>query len=1244
MAIHAETLTRDFELGIRPFRYADLYQPARLRDLLTAFDEAVAEADPALHAELVEARKSPGFPKEGKAQAVRSELLIRLGRHLGPFVARLFGVEAELEAQRIRIAGEEVVFRVKREFLQKRALKRKSADETPVTAADLPELDDELDRIGRAVIVAYDDVRLADRDRAAALVIDELMALDAAHDDLRAGRSTALPPAVATRDAALRRRLEGLGPGSEGIGQLLAVCDRWARARRAVEHAKPAQHRAALFRSPEPLDYGKLVQLRRPSDQLPELFEGPAETRRTRDGFALTDTRMELRDVMGEVHYCLYCHENDKDSCSKGLRAKDGSIKPNPLGVPLEGCPLEEKISEMHTLKRDGEGIGALAMVCIDNPLAPGTGHRICNDCMKSCVFQKQEPVNIPQIETRVLTDVVLDLPWGFEIYGLLTRWNPLNLERPHAVDYNGRNVLVVGMGPAGYTLAHHLVNDGFAVVGIDGLKIEPMPDELTGKDGQPPRPVRDYRRMIERLDQRILAGFGGVAEYGITVRWDKNFLGMVYLTLLRRDSFRLYGGVRFGGTVTLEDAWGLGFDHVALATGAGRPTIVPMKNNLIRGIRQASDFLMALQLTGAFKHDSLANLQVQLPAVVIGGGLTGIDTATELLAYYPVQVQKTLERYERLCQRFGEDTVRARYDDEERGVLDEFLAHGRAVREERVRAQNEGRRPDFVALVRRWGGVKMAYRKRLADSPAYRLNHEEVIKALEEGIEYVECLSPIEAVPDERGHVSALKFERMTETGGKWRASGETVTLPARSVMIAAGTHPNTMYEKERGGTFRFGEKSEFFAGHQARRGEDGHVVLEPAAKGDHDAFFTSYLQDDHTVSFYGDNHPVYEGNVVKAMASAMHGFSRLSALYAADVTSARVHGPSAALGGRLLELWKRLDDEWIARVVDVVRLTPTIVEVIVHAPAAARGFHPGQFYRLQNFETRAPLLEHDGGKTRLAMEGIALTGAWVDKEKGLLSLIVLEMGVSSRLCATLRPGEPVVVMGPTGTPTEIPRGETVLLAGGGLGNAVLFSIAKALREAGNRVIYFAGYKKAEDLFKQDEIERATDQVIWATDPPSHAIAPRRPQDGSFVGNIVQAIAAYAEGKLGQPLAAPSEFDRVIAIGSDRMMNAVRVARKGGGLLEPHLRKGHAAIGSINSPMQCMMKEICAQCLQKHVDPETGAEKGVVFSCFNQDQPLDQVDFTHLAQRLRQSTVAEKLSNQWLDYLLADRRDLLRI
>ena len=174
-------------------------------------------------------------------------------------------------------------------------------------------------------------------------------------------------------------------------------------------------------------------------------------------------------------------------------------------------------------------------------------------------------------------------------------------------------------------------------------------------------------------------------------------------------------------------------------------------------------------------------------------------------------------------------------------------------------------------------------------------------------------------------------------------------------------------------------------------------------------------------------------------------------------------------------------------------------------------------------------------------------MTGAWVDREQGLLSLITLEMGVSSRLCAYLQPGEPVVVMGPTGAPTEIPEGQNVLLLGGGLGNAVLFSIARAMRDRGNKVIYFAGYKKGEDLFKRDEIEEpATNQVDVTHDTdPGVSIPPGRPQDAHFRGNIVQAMLAYQAGEGS----APNSFrcntvNRIIAIGSDRMMAAVKRRR----------------------------------------------------------------------------------------------------
>jgi hypothetical protein len=260
--------------------------------------------------------------------------------------------------------------------------------------------------------------------------------------------------------------------------------------------------------------------------------------------------------------------------------------------------------------------------------------------------------------------------------------------------------------------------------------------------------------------------------------------------------------------------------------------------------------------------------------------------------------------------------------------------------------------------------------------------------------------------------------------------------------------------------------------------------------------------------------------------------------------------------------------------------------------------------------------------------MEGLALTGAWVDRKRGLLSTIVLEMGGSSDLCVLLKPGEPVVLMGPTGTPTETPAGETVLLAGGGLGNAVLFSIGQRLREVGSRVLYFAGYKKMADRFKIEEIERASDIVVWCCDE-APGFQPERPGDMTFTGNIVEAIAAYGRGKLG-PVEIPLDAaSRLIVIGSDGMMRAVQRARHG--VLQPFLSPRLHGIASINSPMQCMMKEICAQCLQLHRNPETG-EETVVFSCFNQDQALDRVDFDVLRARLALNGVQEKLTRQWID------------
>jgi hypothetical protein len=168
-------------------------------------------------------------------------------------------------------------------------------------------------------------------------------------------------------------------------------------------------------------------------------------------------------------------------------------------------------------------------------------------------------------------------------------------------------------------------------------------------------------------------------------------------------------------------------------------------------------------------------------------------------------------------------------------------------------------------------------------------------------------------------------------------------------------------------------------------------------------------------------------------------------------------------------------------------------------------------------------------------------------------------------------------------------------------------------------------------DRYKVADIEAAADAILWACDE-APGFAPGRPQDRAFIGNIVEALTAFAEGRLGPQPIALSEVDRLIVIGSDAMMAAVARARHG--RLEPFLKPGHKAIASINSPMQCMMKEICAQCLQLQRDPASGEER-VVFSCFDQDQPMDRVDFACLADRLAQNSVQEKLTALWIDRCL---------
>ncbi len=1155
---------RDFEdTRFGGMSYAELTSVSGLQRLDARFLGYLAGLDGALHQRLLDYRESPEPP----APLAISELLLDLAPHLETFLAEFFGVESELSASRDRTLSENRVPEFKKAFVSRARHYRKPIERSV----------DELD--------AWVDGQIASR---------------GIHEQDRE---------LAVAELGLRLLQAKEASAIETLTQWCARC--------LIDPAGQARVVGwSSFRLPKKVHHGHLVPREPvPGDPVGRLQGSPAGMRR-RDGFKLTDPRMPAREVQDQVGYCIYCHEHEGDFCAKGFPEKKGhpalGLKVDPLGVVLTGCPLEEKISEMHRLKRDGRTIAPLAVAMVDNPMVPATGHRICNDCMKGCIYQEQEPVNIPQIETRVLTDV-LALPWGVEIYDLLTRWNPLRRRQYLPKPFNGRRVLIAGMGPAGFTMAHHLTMEGCAVVGIEGLKIEPLPEVLVRS------PVRDWQTLVEDLDERVMAGFGGVAEYGITVRWDKNFLKLIHLTLARRPLFQVYGGVRLGGTLTLEDSWELGFDHVCVATGAGLPRVLSIGNSLARGMRQASDFLMALQLTGAAKASSLASLQVRLPALVIGGGLTAIDTATEVQAYYISQVEKLLDRHERL-QRAGHAPEPEGLDEESRDVLTEFLTHGRAVRGERQRAAAAGEAPDFLPLLRQWGGVTVVYRRGLNESPAYVRNHEEVVKALEEGIYYLDGLDPLWVELDRYDHVEALVCRPRKSEDGRWLSMPKEVRLPARAVFVAAGATPNTIYEREHPDTFKL--DGDHFLPHVLHREGLQPVQTAQHCKAAEFGAFTSYEYGDRRVSFIGDTHPVFHGSVVKAIASAERAYPEvMEALQALPPPDAdeKAYAAFREGTGRLLT----------ARVARVRYVLPWVLELWVEAPMAARNFRPGQFFRLQNYEQLAA--EVDG--TRLQTGPLTVSGAGVEGDR--LRLLVLLGSVGARLCTTLREGDPVVLMGPTGAPTGMPENGTVMVAAGVWGAAVMLALGPALRAAGNRVLLFALQRSEADIYHRDELEAAADKVIWCT-PSEPDITPRRAGDMTASGDFIDVLRRYDSGELGEP------DDSHIPLGSIDQMILMGIPDMGrfrealSATLAGHFRDDVQAVAAVGSPMQCMLKGVCAQCLQWQIDPETGERTRAVFSCAEQDQPLRWIDLENMQARMRQNALPDRLASLWLDYLFA--------
>ncbi|MBY0463041.1 MAG: pyridine nucleotide-disulfide oxidoreductase, partial [Alphaproteobacteria bacterium] len=385
--------------------FEDLYTNHGLAKVDAAFQDFLKETSLELNNALTAARNIPLMPIE------ESNLIIALAPIVEDFISHLFNIKTEVAALQTAHSGLTPLMTVKRQFVQRYAIKKYPS----VT-------DEEADAIKPHLPLSSE--------------LEFATAITAWQQDEEDNKE---------------------------ILEQAAMYAAWAT---LTPNGRRLHKDGVLFKTPEKLNFDHLIH-GLIQDEAGKWRLAPHDLRE-REGFSLTDAGVSREQAVDQANYCIWCHKQSKDSCSKGLKSKTPEterFQKNHFGTNLTGCPLEEKISEMNKLKSDGYSLGALATAIIDNPMVAGTGHRICNDCMKSCIYQKQEPVNIPNVETQTLNDV-LNLPWGFEIYSLLTRWNPLNFKRPLPLPASGKTALVAGMGPAGFTLAHHLMNDGHMVVG----------------------------------------------------------------------------------------------------------------------------------------------------------------------------------------------------------------------------------------------------------------------------------------------------------------------------------------------------------------------------------------------------------------------------------------------------------------------------------------------------------------------------------------------------------------------------------------------------------------------------------------------------------------------------------------------------------------------------------------------------------------------------------------------------------
>ena len=193
---------------------------------------------------------------------------------------------------------------------------------------------------------------------------------------------------------------------------------------------------------------------------------------------------------------------------------------------------------------------------------------------------------------------------------------------------------------------------------------------------------------------------------------------------------------------------------------------------------------------------------------------------------------------------------------------------------------------------------------------------------------------------------------------------------------------------------------------------------------------------------------------------------------------------------------------------------LSPNVYAMDIEAPRVAKKAEPGQFIILR--------VNEEG-------ERIPLTIADFDRESGKILIVFQAIGASTMELAAMIAGDCLLdFVGPLGRPSKIQKLDgTMVVVGGGIGVAPTYPIARAMKEAGNKVIAIMGAKTKDILIMEDEMKAVTDEVLVTTDDGSYGIK-------GFVTNAVQALVDRGE-KIAQ----------ITAIGPVIMMKSVADATR---------------------------------------------------------------------------------------------------